>query len=132
MKVYAVNTDKIFLFNEEMQTLLVDKVNLVILRDTQFSNINTMLGTRFIKNEMAAGSSVPFIVATDGEGVIRFSQPTEKVDKLEEVFRSIVHSKGDAPPHPIPVKRPFVQLPEEEFEGYFNEVVERICTLCEQ
>ena len=54
-RVYAVNTDKIFLYNEDMQRMLVDKINVTFLRDSQFSNINNIFATRFLRNVSGLG-----------------------------------------------------------------------------
>ena len=55
VRVIAVNTDRIFLYNEEMQKILVDKVNLIFLRDSEFANLNNLFGCKFIRNEWSAG-----------------------------------------------------------------------------
>ncbi len=75
MRVLAVNTDRIFLYNEEMQKMLADKVNLIFLRDSEFANLNNLFGCKFIRNEWSVGPQISFVIATDGEGIIRFSQP---------------------------------------------------------
>jgi hypothetical protein len=48
--VVAVNVDRVFLYNEAIQKLLIDKVNTTFLRDTQFSNMNNLFSTRFVSN----------------------------------------------------------------------------------
>lgn len=50
VKFYGVNIDKIFLYNEEMQKILVDKINIQFLRDSSFSNVENLFSTRYVRN----------------------------------------------------------------------------------
>lgn len=50
VKFYGVNIDKIFLYNEEMQKILVDKINVQFLRDSSFSNVENLFSTRYVRN----------------------------------------------------------------------------------
>lgn len=72
-----------------MQKMLVDKINLHFLRDSQFSNINNLFSTRYVKNVESASSSTPFLIVSDEKGMIKFSKPVSKIEKILNQIKSL-------------------------------------------
>lgn len=70
---YAVNVDRVFLYNEAIQKVLIDKVNTTFLRDTEFSNLNNLFSTRYVRNLFNVDGSAPFVIITDSFGKIAFA-----------------------------------------------------------
>ena len=87
--VYAINVDRIFLYNEAIQKVLIDKVKTTFLRDTQFSNMNNLFSTRYLRNTCSAESTAPFIILTDSTGKVAFSQPVSRMEKIESIIANI-------------------------------------------
>jgi hypothetical protein len=52
---------------------LIDKLKTQFLRDTQFSNLNNLFSTRFVRNFHNAESTSPFLILTDADGKIVMS-----------------------------------------------------------
>ncbi len=73
--VFAINIDKVFLLNESMQKILIDKIDTVFLRDTGFSNVNNLFATRYLRNIHSSESTAPFLILTDKDGKIALSAP---------------------------------------------------------
>ena len=69
----AINVDRVFLYNENIQKILIDKLNITFLRDTSFSNMNNLFSTRFARNRHNMDSIAPFVIGTDANGLIAFS-----------------------------------------------------------
>jgi len=69
----AINTDRVFLFNDNMKKILIDKVNLTFLRDSEFSQVNNLFATRYLRNVNSASSTTPFAIVTSESGVIIYS-----------------------------------------------------------
>jgi hypothetical protein len=65
----------VFLYNESIQKILIDKLKTTFLRDTSFSNMNNLFSTRFVRNYHNMDSLSPFVIATDSNGKIVFAQP---------------------------------------------------------
>lgn len=127
--VYAINVDRIFLYNEQVQKILIDKLNITFLRDSSFSNMNNLFSTRFVKNIHKAQSSSPFLIATDSKGKIALCEPTNG-QKLHKIPKFIDNINAGLPA--VVEKMPFVQVPEEEFESHFNSVVKEVSELASQ
>lgn len=122
-QAFAINVDRIFLYNEDIQKILIDKLKIQFLRDTTFSNLNNLFSTRFVRNRHNMDSNTPFVIATDANGKIVFSQPvdTKKLDKLTKVFNNIKEGKPA-----IIENHPLVPSSEEAFEVHFNKVVKEL------
>jgi hypothetical protein len=61
-----------------MQKVLIDKVNTKFLRSTQFSDVNNLFSTRYVKNQNNADNSTPFVIITDTNGKIAFAEPIKE------------------------------------------------------
>ncbi len=89
MKFYGVNIEKIFLYNDDMQKMLVDKINIQFLRDSSFSDVENLFSTRYVRNVQSASSTTPFIVVTDGKGEIKHSGAVKKAEKFTNKLKSL-------------------------------------------
>ena len=74
-QAFAINVDRVFLYNEAIQKILIDKLKTTFLRDTSFSKKNNLFSTRFVRNYHNMDSLSPFVIATDSNGKIVFAQP---------------------------------------------------------
>jgi hypothetical protein len=119
--VFAVNVDRVFLYNEAVQKILIDKLETTFLRDSQFSNLNNLFSTRFVRNSHNAESTAPFVVITDAQGKIAFCQPInmKKIHKLASIVDNVNQGKP-----PRVNKKPFVD--DADFDSHFNTIVEEI------
>lgn len=70
-----MNTDRIFLLNEAIQKVMIDKLNTTFLRDSEFANLNNLFSTRYVRNSFNAESTSPFLILTDSNGKIAFAEP---------------------------------------------------------
>jgi hypothetical protein len=114
------------LYNEAVQKVLIDKVNTTFLRDTSFSNLNNLFSTRYVKNMRSAESSKPFVIITDSEGRIGFSEPVgvDKVGKIGGYVQRVKEGKQGKKE-----KKPYVAADEQEFDRRFNDMVDKIASL---
>lgn len=85
--------------------------------------MNNLFSTRFVRNFRSAESTAPFLILTDSEGKISFSEPidTQKLQKLTEYVDKV--KEGETI---ILEKQPFIEIPEEDFENHFNLVVKEL------
>jgi len=85
---YAINIDRVFLYNQDIQKILIDKLKTVFLRDSQFANMNNLFSTRFVRNFHNAESTAPFIILTDENGKIAMSEPVD-TKKLSQIVEAV-------------------------------------------
>ncbi|CDW86104.1 UNKNOWN [Stylonychia lemnae] len=122
-KCLAINIDRIFLYNETIQKILIDKVNVTFLRDSNFSQVNNLFATRFVRNVRSAASTTPFIIVADSQGVIQYAQPKKSVDKLGLKLKALIlDNKKEAFTQRI--KEPFIYTDSAQFQEKFNSIVE--------
>eukprot|EP00347_Sterkiella_histriomuscorum_P009151 403342324 len=127
VKCIAVNTDRVFLYNDEIKQILIDKINLNFLRDTDFSQINNLFSTRYVKNVESANSYTPFLIVTDNSGKIVFSKPAKKIEKFESKLKDL-YINGNPDSFIVKSKKPFVEMNQQDYHEYLNEYLEVFST----
>ena len=65
------------------------------LRDTEFSNVNNLFSTRYVRNTCNAGSTTPFIVLTDSNGTIAYSSAVaiDKMKRIDKAIKAVAEGK---------------------------------------
>lgn len=66
-----------------MKKILIDKINITFLRNSDFSNVNNLFSTRYVRNVENINSTTPFIIITDKDGLIKYSGPVKKIEKIK-------------------------------------------------
>ena len=90
--------------------MLVDKINVTFLRDSQFSNINNIFATKFLRNVSGIGSRYSFLVITDNDGFIKCSNLVKNLEKINADIKDLIlKNKKDSLVFLNP-KRPFVDI----------------------
>jgi len=125
--VIAVNVDRVFLYNESVQKLLIDKVNTNFLRDTQFSNMNNLFSTRFVRNYHQVEETAPFLVLTDNKGHIAFAEPL-KPKHFSKIGEYVANVAAGKPAKTI--SKPFVP-DREDFELEFDKVLDEVASVAQ-
>eukprot|EP00347_Sterkiella_histriomuscorum_P003712 403363236 len=119
--------NKVFLYNDEIKQILIDKINLNFLRDTDFSQINNLFSTRYVKNVESANSYTPFLIVTDNSGKIVFSKPAKKIEKFESKLKDL-YINGNPDSFIVKSKKPFVEMNQQDYHEYLNEYLEVFST----